>query len=140
MRNPEQALARLQEFIRFVASNRTAEHLDREVRRELHREGVEGMIKLLRETSTELLAGMTSLRTGDGHERGTQILPLLILSGSPSISATRSTGAGTSCGGSSTRSISGKQDRPGPRVAGGERPAQAVCPGAGELTTESRSS
>ena len=55
LRNAEQALARLQQFIRFVACKRTAEHLDREVRRELHREGVEGMIKLLRETSTELL-------------------------------------------------------------------------------------
>jgi hypothetical protein len=55
LKNAEQALARLQQFIRFVASKRTAEHLDQEVRRELHREGVDGMIKLLRETSTELL-------------------------------------------------------------------------------------
>jgi len=55
LKSAEQALARLQQFIRFVAANRTAEHLDREVRRELHREGVDGMIKLLRETSTELL-------------------------------------------------------------------------------------
>jgi hypothetical protein len=55
MRNAEQALSRLQEFIRFVASNRAAVDLDREVRRELHREGVEGIVKLLRETSTELL-------------------------------------------------------------------------------------
>jgi hypothetical protein len=55
MKNAEQALARLQEFSRFVATNRTAERLDREVRRELHREGVEGMVKLLRETSLELL-------------------------------------------------------------------------------------
>jgi hypothetical protein len=57
MRHPEQALARLQEFIRFVATNRTADHLDREIRRELHREGVDGTIKLLREESTELLIG-----------------------------------------------------------------------------------
>jgi hypothetical protein len=55
LRNAEQALARLQEFIRFVAANRAAEHLERCVRRELHREGVEGIIKLLRETSTDLL-------------------------------------------------------------------------------------
>jgi hypothetical protein len=55
MRNAEQALARLQEFIRFVAANRAAADLQREVRRELHREGVDGIIKLLRETGTELL-------------------------------------------------------------------------------------
>jgi hypothetical protein len=55
MKHPEQALARLQEFNRFVSLHRTAEHLDREIRRELHREGVEGIVKLLRETSAELL-------------------------------------------------------------------------------------
>jgi hypothetical protein len=55
MRSAEQALARLQEFIRFVAANRTAEQLDREVRRELHREGIDGIVKLLRETTTDLL-------------------------------------------------------------------------------------
>ena len=55
LKNAEQALARLQQFIRFVAANRTAAHLDREVRRELHREGLDGMIKLMRETTTELL-------------------------------------------------------------------------------------
>lgn len=55
MRHPEQALARLQEFVRFVAMNRTAARLDREVRRELHREGIEGIIKILRETSAEML-------------------------------------------------------------------------------------
>ncbi len=55
MRHPEQAMARLQEFVRFIAINRCAEQLDREVRRELHREGVEGIVKLLRETSVEML-------------------------------------------------------------------------------------
>ncbi len=55
IRHPEQAMARLQEFIRFVAMNRCAERLDREVRRELHREGIEGIVKILRETSVEML-------------------------------------------------------------------------------------
>jgi hypothetical protein len=55
MKHPDQAVARLQEFIRFIATNRTAERLDREVRRELHREGIEGIVKILRETSVELL-------------------------------------------------------------------------------------
>jgi hypothetical protein len=49
MRNPEQALARLQEFVRFALSHRSAECLDREVRREMHREGVDGVVKILRE-------------------------------------------------------------------------------------------
>jgi hypothetical protein len=55
MKHPEQALARLQEFNRFVSLNRGVEQLDREVRRELHREGLEGIVKLLRETSMDML-------------------------------------------------------------------------------------
>ena len=55
IKNPEQALARLQEFVRFVSMNRTADCLDTEVKRSLHREGLQGMIKILREASTELL-------------------------------------------------------------------------------------
>lgn len=50
-RHAEQALTRLHEFLRFVNLHRTAESLDKEVRRELHREGVAGSIKLLREVS-----------------------------------------------------------------------------------------
>ncbi|HMF35072.1 MAG TPA: hypothetical protein VKF17_00465 [Isosphaeraceae bacterium] len=55
MRHPEQALARLQEFARFVATKRDSERLDREVRRELHREGFDGLVRLLHESSSELL-------------------------------------------------------------------------------------
>jgi hypothetical protein len=55
MRHPEQAVARLQEFARFIATQRTSAHLDREIRRELHREGFDGLVRLLRESSTELL-------------------------------------------------------------------------------------
>jgi hypothetical protein len=55
IKHPEQALARLQDFIRFVACNRTAVPLDRAIRRELYREGFDGMIKILREASTELI-------------------------------------------------------------------------------------
>ena len=44
-----------QEFLRFVALNRTAVPLDRAIRRELYREGVDGMVKILREASTELI-------------------------------------------------------------------------------------
>jgi hypothetical protein len=55
VKHPEQALARLQEFLRFIAINRAADRLDRAVTGELHREGLEGMIKILREASTELI-------------------------------------------------------------------------------------
>ena len=55
LRHPEQAQARLHEFVRFIVVHRQSERLDREVRRELHREGVEGMIKILRESTTEIL-------------------------------------------------------------------------------------
>jgi len=55
IRHPEQALLRLQEFIRFIAMHRTARCLECEVVRELHRQGFNGMVKILREASTELL-------------------------------------------------------------------------------------
>jgi hypothetical protein len=55
IRSPEQAMARLQEFVRFIAVHRSSQHLEGEVRRELHREGIEGMVKVLREATTELL-------------------------------------------------------------------------------------
>ena len=55
IKKPDQALARLQEFLRFVAINRDATHLQTAVRRELYREGLDGLIKILRETSTELI-------------------------------------------------------------------------------------
>lgn len=50
-KHAEQALSRLQEFIRFVNQNRTAVALHAEVKRELHREGIAGMVKVLREAS-----------------------------------------------------------------------------------------
>ncbi len=55
LKHCDQAVARLQEFIRFISINRTAERLDKEIRRELHREGLDGIVKILRETSVELL-------------------------------------------------------------------------------------
>jgi hypothetical protein len=55
IKKPDQALARLQEFVRFVAINRHADHLQKAIGRELYREGFDGLIKILRETSTELI-------------------------------------------------------------------------------------
>ena len=55
IKHPEQALARLQEFLRFIAINRAVVPLDRAIRHELYRQGFDGMIKVLREASTELI-------------------------------------------------------------------------------------
>ena len=55
IRHADQAMARLQEFFRFLVVHRHSSNLEREIRRELHREGVEGMIKVLRESTTEVL-------------------------------------------------------------------------------------
>ncbi len=55
IRHPEQALARLQDFVRFVAVHRDSTCLSCEVNRELHREGFDGMLKVLTESVTELL-------------------------------------------------------------------------------------
>jgi hypothetical protein len=55
IRHPEQAMARLQEFFRFIVVHRQSTNLDREIRRELHREGFGGMIKVLRESTPEIL-------------------------------------------------------------------------------------
>lgn len=51
IKNPEQALQRLQHFLRFVAINRTSQCLERQVKRELHKEGLSNMVKILREAS-----------------------------------------------------------------------------------------
>jgi hypothetical protein len=51
IKNPEQALVKLQEFLKFVATHRTCECLSDEVERELHREGLGNMVKVLREAS-----------------------------------------------------------------------------------------
>ena len=55
IRHPDQAMARLQEFFRFLVTHRSSTQLDREIRRNLHREGFEGMVKILRESTTEVL-------------------------------------------------------------------------------------
>jgi hypothetical protein len=54
-KHAQQALSRLQEFLRFIISHRTATSLDIEVRRELNREGAKGLIKIFREASTDFV-------------------------------------------------------------------------------------
>ena len=58
IKSPEQAMAKLPGVLKFIAKNRTAECLSREIERELHREGLSNMVQLLREAgeaSLELL-------------------------------------------------------------------------------------
>ena len=55
IRHPDQAMARLQEFFRFLVVHRHSTDLDLEIRRSLHREGFAGMIKVLRESTTEVI-------------------------------------------------------------------------------------
>lgn len=55
MRHGEQALARFQEFVRFLTQHRQAADLDLAVRQQLHQDGFKGMVKVLRDASNELL-------------------------------------------------------------------------------------
>ncbi len=50
-RNPHQALARLQEFLQFLIVHRRSMQLEADVIKELHREGLHGMVKALRDVS-----------------------------------------------------------------------------------------
>lgn len=55
IRHADQALARLQDFVKFIAIHRQSTNLAREITKELHHEGYEGMVKILTETATELI-------------------------------------------------------------------------------------
>jgi hypothetical protein len=55
LKHPEQAMLRLQEFFRFIVMHRHSTTLERDIRRELHREGLDGMIKVLREATPEIV-------------------------------------------------------------------------------------
>jgi len=50
-KNPQQALQRLQHFVRFIAVHRTSDHLISEVRREMHQEGLGNLVKIIGEAS-----------------------------------------------------------------------------------------
>ncbi len=54
IRHGEQAMARLQEFVRFIAVHRASTKMDQDIKKELHHVGFEGMMKILREATTEL--------------------------------------------------------------------------------------
>jgi hypothetical protein len=50
-KNPEQALQRFQHLVRFIAVHRTSDSLISDLRRDMHREGLENLVKILGEAS-----------------------------------------------------------------------------------------
>jgi hypothetical protein len=50
-KNPQQALQQLQHFVKFIAVHRTSDRLLADVRREMHQEGFENLIKIVGEAS-----------------------------------------------------------------------------------------
>jgi hypothetical protein len=56
LHQPAKALNALQEFLRFVTAHRHSPNIEQDIRRRLHRQGMEGAIEVIRE-SAELLAG-----------------------------------------------------------------------------------
>lgn len=51
LKNPDQAMHKLQQFLRFISCHRTSQRLDRDVQHELHKEGLGNMVRILREAS-----------------------------------------------------------------------------------------
>lgn len=51
LKNSDQALHKLQQFLRFISCHRTSQRLDHEVQRELHKEGLSNMVRILKEAS-----------------------------------------------------------------------------------------
>ena len=56
IKNQEQALIALQEFLRFIADHRTSRNIEKDLQKKLHREGLEGAIEVIRESAQEMLA------------------------------------------------------------------------------------
>lgn len=51
LKNSNQALHKLQQFLRFISCHRTSQRLERDVQRELHKEGLGNMVTILKEAS-----------------------------------------------------------------------------------------
>lgn len=49
LKQPDQALHALQEFLRFIASHRHSVDIEQDIRQRLHRAGLEGAIEVIRE-------------------------------------------------------------------------------------------
>ena len=51
IKSPEQAMHKLQQFLRFLSCHRASERLERDVESELHKQGLGNLVKILREAS-----------------------------------------------------------------------------------------
>lgn len=56
LRNAEQALHAMQEFLRFIADHRRSPDIEQDIRKKLHRKGMEGAIEVIRESAQEMMA------------------------------------------------------------------------------------
>ena len=56
IKNSEQALHAMQEFLRFIADHRSSPNIEKDLQRRLHREGLEGAIEVIRESAQEMMA------------------------------------------------------------------------------------
>ena len=56
IKNAEQALFAMQEFLRFIADHRNSRNIEKDMQRKLHREGMEGAIEVIRESAQEMMA------------------------------------------------------------------------------------
>jgi len=51
LKNSDQALHKLQQFLKFISCHRSSQRLDHDVQRELHKEGLGNMVSILKEAS-----------------------------------------------------------------------------------------
>jgi hypothetical protein len=56
LKNPEQALLALQEFLRFIADHRRSPNIEQDIQKRLHRQGMVGAIEVIRESAQEMMA------------------------------------------------------------------------------------
>lgn len=56
LKNAEQALRAMQEFLRFIAEHRHTPNIEQDIRKQLHRNGMEGAIEVIRESAQEMMA------------------------------------------------------------------------------------
>ena len=56
IKNSEQSLIALQEFLRFIADHRSSRDIEKDLQKKLHREGLEGAIEVIRESAQEMMA------------------------------------------------------------------------------------
>ncbi|MGH8551110.1 MAG: hypothetical protein ACRERU_21400 [Methylococcales bacterium] len=56
LKNAEQALRAMQQFLRFIANHRASTDIEQDIRKQLHRQGMEGAIQVIREGAAEMMA------------------------------------------------------------------------------------